>query len=142
MSATVATATVVVTTLAAPTDHAAVVGTSPPIVEGEVMGNALAPTGGTVTGVLTGAAAARALAARIEAAVATFRYELAAARGGIHRLSEDTVNVVQLANHSTVVSRLEGAVEAVASAERDVSHLADVAAWLYATATAYDRLNT
>jgi hypothetical protein len=109
-------------------------------IEGEVMG-AVVPAG-AVTGVVTGANAARGLAHRLEAAVAAYQAELATIRAGIHLLNEQTRYVVQLAGYSDVIAALEFAADVVATAQRDAGTVGELTVGLYATAAAYDRLNS
>ena len=106
------------------------------------MSNAVARPG-AVTGVLSGAAAARHIARQVEAANAAYTAALAQVRANIAALGDETLSVVQMAGHSHVVALLVQAADSAAVAQRAAHQLgSEVVPWLDAVARAYDRLNS
>jgi hypothetical protein len=81
------------------------------------MTQALAPKGGAVTGMGSGAAEARAIQRYLENATQAYDAAMATARKRIHALGEQTVGVVQMSTKSTVVDLTAQAAESIASAQ-------------------------
>jgi hypothetical protein len=110
--------------------------------EGEpAMSNAVAANG--VTGVLSGAAAARAIARQVELATEMYVGTLNHVRVNVAVLGDQTVSVVQMSGQSRVVALLLQAAEAAAAAQAAARQLgAEVSPLLDAVARAYDRLNS
>nr|WP_221374428.1 hypothetical protein [Actinoplanes polyasparticus] len=85
--------------------------------EGTTMSQAVSTNGTAVTGVVSGAAEARAIQRYLEQATAAYDGAMAQARKRIHALGEQTVGVVQLATKSDVVDATAQAAESIAAAQ-------------------------
>lgn len=98
---------------------------------------------GAVTGVLSGAAEARAVQRQLEAANTAYVAELARVRARITSLGEQTLSTVQMAQRSNVVSLLVQSAEAAAAAQAAARTCgAEVAPLLGQVARAFERLNS
>ncbi|GAA2347073.1 hypothetical protein [Dactylosporangium salmoneum] len=96
-----------------------------------------------VTGVVSGAAEARAIQRDIDNATAAYVAAIAAARRRIQHLGEATVGEVQQAVHSRVVAALASTAEAAAAAEAAAKGCAsEVGPQLLGVARQFDRLNS
>lgn len=98
---------------------------------------------GAVTGVVSGAAEARAIQRALEAANTAYVTELNRIRARINSLGEQTLSTVQMAQRSTVVSRLVQAAEAAAAAQAAARTCgAEVGPLMGQVARAFERLNS
>lgn len=112
------------------------------VLEGEPMSNAVA-NGTAVTGVVSGAAEARAIQRNLEAATAAYEAAVANARRRIHSMGEQTVGVIQMAGRSTVVNACAQAAEAIAAAQASVNGCrAEVIPLLGRVAREFDKRNS
>jgi len=96
-----------------------------------------------VTGVVSGAAEARAIQRQVEAATAAFEAAMRAVRNRIVHLGNQTLGEVQQATYSRVVAALQQAAEAAAAAEADAKRCAaETGPALGLVARNFDRLNS
>lgn len=96
-----------------------------------------------VTGVVSGAAEARAIQRQVDAAAAAFQAAMRAVRSRIVRLGEQAVGEVEQAVHSRVVAALAQGAEAAAAAEADAKRCAaEVGPQMGIVARHFDRLNS
>ncbi len=96
-----------------------------------------------VTGVVSGAAAARTVQRRVDAATAEFVAALAGARAAINTITEGAAGNIQLAAYARVVARLQQAAESAAAAQADAQRCAsEVGPLMGAVAAEFDRLNS
>lgn len=121
----------------------AITATTTEVIEGEVMTQAVATSSGEVTGVVSGAAEARAIQREIDHAVGEFVTRLHKVRARIQSLGEQTLGNVQLATNSQVIAATAQAAEAAAAAEASAKGCAsEVGPQLGIVAKAFDRLNS
>ena len=114
-----------------------------PTLEGAVMSNSLASIGTPVTGVLSGAAEARAIARQLEAANAAYVAQLQRLRTRIASLGEQTAAIVQLSLRSQTVNLIVQAAEAAAAAQAAAKSCgAEVTPLMHSVALSFDRLNS
>lgn len=96
-----------------------------------------------VTGVVSGAAEARAIQRQVEAATAAFEAAMRAVRNRINNLGNATLGEVQQATYSRVVAALQQAAEAAAGAEADAKRCSsETGPALAIAARHFDRLNS
>lgn len=98
---------------------------------------------GSVTGVVSGAAEARAIGRALEAANAEYVAALSRIRSRIHALGEQSLSNVQLATRSRIISLTLQAAESAAAAQAAAKHCgSEVPPLLGAVAREFDRLNS
>lgn len=96
-----------------------------------------------VTGVISGAVAARMIGQAVDDANNLYRAALARARARIGALMEQTIGNVEFANSSDVVAYLATALEAVAAAEAAAARCGtEVLPIMTMVARAFDRRNS
>jgi hypothetical protein len=107
------------------------------------MSNAVATTGGQVTGVISGANEANAIYRQLEAATQEYVAQIAAVRRRINNLGSDTLSLVQFSGTGAVVTRMGQAAEAAAAAEANARQCsAEVGPLLLATKREFDKRNS
>lgn len=96
-----------------------------------------------VTGVVSGAAEARAIRRDVTAATEAYVAALARIRARVNSLGEQTVSTVQMALHSRVVANTAAAAEAAAAAQAAANQCAaEVGPLLDAVGREFDRVNS
>jgi hypothetical protein len=107
------------------------------------MSNAVATTGGQVTGVISGANEALAIYRQLEAATQEYVAQIAAVRRRLNNLGSDTLCLVQFSGTGAVVVRMGQAAEAAAAAEANAQQCsAEVGPLLLATKREFDKRNS
>lgn len=99
--------------------------------------------GGAVTGVVSGAAEAHAIAREVEAANAEYIARMGRVRNRIVSLGEQTASIVQMSLRSRVIQLTVQAAEAAAQAQADAKRCGgEVGPVLVSVARAFERLNS